>query len=450
MKKTDKTHLLLHEKNLYKAFIILAIPVITSNILKSFHDLVDTYFIGQLQNSAAAQAGIAVSWPLINIFLSLSSGLAIAGVALISQNLGAENYKMAAKYSGLLLTLAVGIGLLINIFLFFLSPPILKIIGATGGVYDAALTYNRVRSFEMIFLFIFTSYQATRQARGDTLTPVILSSIAIVINIILTAIFTQVMNMGVFGAALGTLIGQAAIVPACLILLFTSKEKGSMTVKDLGIDKEYMINLVNVAVPSAASQALSSLGFLIMQAMILSYGDTVSAAFSNGNKVANLLLIPNLALSAVLAAFIGQNIGAENKERAKKSYIVSRNYSLIISIAGVLAIFPFRKNLLGLLTNNPETLAISLEYIIFVLLTQPLLGLFQNYIGLYNGSGNTKFSFLLSTVRLWGIRIPLILFFKTFTGLGRAGVWYALFISNAVILILGHYLATKVDYRRRV
>jgi putative MATE family efflux protein len=450
MKKIDKTHLLLHEKNLYRAFIILAIPVITSNILKSFHDLVDTYFIGQLQNSAAAQAGIAVSWPLINIFLSLSSGLAIAGVALISQNLGAENYKMAKKYSGLLLTLAVGIGIFINLFLYFLSPHILRIIGATEGVFDAALTYIRVRSFEMVFLFIFTAFQAIRQASGDTITPVILSSISIMINIILTAIFTQVLNMGVLGAALGTLIGQMAIAPACLILLFTKKDKASITVKDLGIVKEYMVHLFNVAMPSAASQALSSLGFLIMQAMILSYGDTVSAAFSNGNKVANMLLIPNLALGAVLAAFIGQNIGAGNKERAKKSYAVSRNYSLIISIAGVLALFPFRKYLLGLLTNNPETLAISLEYIIFVLLSQPFLGLFQNYMGLYNGSGNTKFSFLFSIVRLWGIRIPLILFFKTFTDLGRVGVWYALVISNTVILILGHYLAKKIDYRPRV
>ena len=71
-------------------------------------------------------------------------------------------------------------------------------------------------------------------------------------------------------------------------------------------------------------------------------------------------------------------------------------------------------------------------------------------MGLYNGSGNTKFSFLFSIVRLWGIRIPLILFFKTFTDLGRVGVWYALVISNTVILILGHYLAKKIDYRPRV
>lgn len=450
MGSIDKTHLLLHEKNLYKAFMIMAIPVITSNILKSLHDLVDTYFIGQLQNSAAAQAGIAVSWPLINIFLSLSSGLAIAGVALISQNLGAGEKKLASKYSGMLLTLSVAIGLLINIFLFFLSPIILRLIGATDGVYEAGLTYIRVRSFEMVFLFIFTAFQAIRQASGDTVTPVIISSISIVINIILTAIFTQIMNMGVSGAALGTLIGQMAIAPACLILLFSKKDKTSITVKDLRVIKEQMKHLINVAIPSASSQALSSLGFLILQGMILSYGDTVTAAFSNGNKVANMLLIPNLALGAVLAAFIGQNIGAGNKQRAKKSYIVSRNYSLIISIVGVIALYPLRKYLLGLLTNNPETLAISLEYILFVLLTQPTLGLFQNYLGLYNGSGNTKFSFILSITRLWGIRIPLIFIFKTFTDLGRVGVWYALFISNAVILILGHYLAKKIDFRPRV
>ena len=76
-----KSYLILKEKNLYKAFLILALPVFFANLLKSVHDLIDTYFIGGLDNSVDAQAGISITWPLINIFLSFSVGLSIAGGA---------------------------------------------------------------------------------------------------------------------------------------------------------------------------------------------------------------------------------------------------------------------------------------------------------------------------------------------------------------------------------
>ena len=199
--KHDRTELLLYEPNMYKAFMILALPVMASNLLKSVHDLVDSYFIGQMENSVSAQAGISVSWPLIEIFVSLSTGLAVAGVAVISQHLGARRKEDAKRYATLLMVLSIGLGLLINLFLYLAAGPVLRLMGAEGGVYDAAATYVRVRAFEMPFLFIFTAFQAIRQAKGDTVTPVILSVTSIVINIVLTGIFVRILNLGVFGAA---------------------------------------------------------------------------------------------------------------------------------------------------------------------------------------------------------------------------------------------------------
>jgi Na+-driven multidrug efflux pump len=106
--------------------------------------------------------------------------------------------------------------------------------------------------------------------------------------------------------------------------------------------------------------------------------------------------------------------------------------------------------MLSLLTNDADTLKIALEYMIWVLLTQPLMALFQNYMGVFNGSGNTKYSFIIASVRLWMIRLPLIFFFKYFTDLGRSGIWYAMVISNIVILMLAQVLFRKVDFERKV
>ena len=450
LENKEKNYLLLQEKRIYQAFLYLALPVMAANLLKSVHDLVDTYFIGQMENSVAAQAGISVTWPLLNIFLSLSAGLAVAGVAIISQFLGAKDKDSAREYSGILFVLSLGIGAVVNLLLYLFSPLVLTLMGAEGGVYDAGLVYLQVRSFEMIFLFLFTAFQSMRQARGDTVTPVVFSVISIIINIILTALFINVFQMGVLGAALATLIGQAAVAPALLFMMFRKTDELSIGKEHLRIKKQSMQKLFRIAMPSAASQALSSLGFLILQALILSYGDIVAAAFSLGNKVSNLLLIPIMAIGSILAAFVGQNIGAGNKERARQAYYTSRNIALVISIVGCLIIYPLRSQMLSLLTNSEETLKVALEYMFWVLLTQPLMALFQNYMGVFNGSGNTKYSLYIASARLWLIRLPLILVFKNFTELGRDGIWYAMVISNVIILMLAKILFKKVDFSRKV
>ncbi|HEX3023289.1 MAG TPA: MATE family efflux transporter, partial [Lachnospiraceae bacterium] len=223
--KKDKTYLLLKEKNIYGAFIYLALPVMLANLLKSLHDLVDTYFIGQMENSVSAQAAISISWPLINVFLALSVGLAVAGVAIISQFLGAEEESKAKQYIALLFILSAAIGVAFNILLFLMSPIVLRFMGAEGSVFKDALIYMRLRSFEMPFVFIFTAFQAARQARGDTSTPVKLTMIAVITNIILTALFVNSYHWGIFGAGLATLIGQIVIVPFSICLSFSKRQK---------------------------------------------------------------------------------------------------------------------------------------------------------------------------------------------------------------------------------
>jgi Na+-driven multidrug efflux pump len=78
------------------------------------------------------------------------------------------------------------------------------------------------------------------------------------------------------------------------------------------------------------------------------------------------------------------------------------------------------------------------------------MAIFQTFIGVYNGSGNTKYTFVIGVVRLWLLRIPLILIFKYFTDLGASGIWYAMLLSNLLIVILGTFLYKKVDYKPKI
>ncbi len=442
----NRTQLLLHEPNLYKAFIILALPIFAANFMRAFNDLIDTYFIGQIPDSVAVQAGISSAWPPLNILLSFQMGFAVAGVAVISQLLGAGKEKEARDNAGMLLLIALCMGAVVNVVLYFIAPWAMSAMGMVGDAHTAAVEYLRIRSFEMIALFIFAAFQSTRQAQGDTTTPVYLSLVTIVINAVLTGVFVRVCGMGAFGAGLATMIGQVAVAPVCLYLLFSKKQAFHITRENLRFRKRAFTRLVSIAMPSAGSQALSSLGFLVLQMVIISYGDTVTAAFSIGNKVSNMLLNPVFALGSVLAAYVGQNIGAGNSERARKACRVSRNIGLAVSIAGALILMPVRGWCVSLLSNDPPTQAMGTVYVFWTLLTQPLMALFQNYLGIFNGSGNTRYGLVMTTARLWVIRLPLILAFKTFTNIGANGVWYAMVISNFLILFVGAWLYRKVNF----
>lgn len=442
----DRAGLLLREPNLYKSFLILSLPIFGANFLRAFNDMVDTYFIGQIPDSVAAQAGISSAWPPLSILQSFQVGFGVAGVAVISQLLGAGKRDSARENAGVLFLLSIILGILINALTYIIAPYAMTLIGAEGAAHACAVDYLRIRSFEMLAFFIFGAFQAIRQAQGDTSTPVYLSIASIIINIVLTALFVRGMGLGAFGAGLATMIGQVAVAPVCLYLLFSKKQSLHLTRDCLRFRPIETKNLVKISLPAAGSQALSSLGFLVLQMVVVSYGDEVTAAFSIGNKIASLLLMPVVALGTVLAAYVGQNIGAGNAQRARSACKVSRNLGLIISIAGCLILLPFRQWLVSLLTNDPLTQSFATVYVFWTLLTQPLMALFQNYLGIFNGAGQTRYAMVLSSARLWVIRLPLLLIFKLFTDIGSRGIWYAMVISNFLILLVGAWLYRKVDF----
>ena len=121
-------------------------------------------------------------------------------------------------------------------------------------------------------------------------------------------------------------------------------------------------------------------------------------------------------------------------------------------IVGVLIILPFAKPIAEFIvgSRNQSIVAITVEYSIWILGTQPLMSLFQTYLSAFNGSGNNKYAFIMTFIRLWFIRVPLVLFFKHMTNVGYPGIWYSMVISNFIILFLGAYLFKQIKFERKV
>lgn len=445
-----KKNLILQDKNLYKSIIILALPIFLSNLLKSIHSLVDMYFVSPLgDNSIAA---IVITNPIISISYALAIGFMIAGAAIMSQAIGAKAIDKARKVAGQLFTLCLICGLFFNIVLYILTPWIVKAIGAEGETLRLAINYIRIRSFEMVPLFLFYAFLASRQASGDTVTPVILDIISIGLNIFLTWYFVFYLKQGINGAALGTVIGVYTTMPIFLFLLFKDKKaEVFISLKDIKFNYNESKKIITLGIPSAMSQAFQSLGFLIINSMILFYGTATVSGFGIGNTVNSFVLMPAMGVGGSIATFVGQNIGAENPKRARESVKAAMILTFLIMLIGGIILMPLRTYLSSIfLETGTESWDVANEYMFFLFTSLPLMAIFQVFMGTYQGAGYTRYSLALATLRLWIMRIPLILFFRDVAKLDSTGIMYAMIISNVGAALVGLVLYKFVRFDRRI
>ncbi|MDX9692495.1 MAG: MATE family efflux transporter, partial [Acholeplasmataceae bacterium] len=184
---------------------------------------------------------------------------------------------------------------------------------------------------------------------------------------------------------------------------------------------------------------------------LVGYGKQTVAAFSVGNRISSLILHPVMAIGGVLSAYLGQNIGNQNPERARQTFKKAMILSVGLMTVGALIILPFREWASSIfIKDDAVALALAKDYMFFLLLGLPLMGAFQNYLGTFNGTGNTKYTFILTVTRLWLLRIPVVLLFKNYTNLGSSGVWYAMLLSNIIILFIGMIMYRKIDYKPKI
>ena len=449
-----KTEIILYRDPIWKGLIYLSFPVFLVNILKTLHDIVDGIFLGMVEGTTDAgtslatsmQSAVALTWPIFFIFISFGMGLSVAGNALIGQYVGKGDYETAKKYSNNTVFIALFLGVVFTIVAFSLAPYILKLMGAEGSDLTFAITYLRIRSFELPILFLIFAFEAVRRATGDTVTPVIVNAIGIVLNIILTPLLVLTFNLGVTGAALSTVLAHVTILPAVIFFLLKSKKSLTVNFNIKQLNKTIAKDIFDIGIPASAGQSIQAVGFVILNSLIYAYGTNVSAAFFIGNRISSLVMFPVSAVSSIVAIYIAQNVGAENVPRAKKSVRQGIIMSVLMMVIGISILLPLSEFIVNLFSNDKDTIDFAKTYVFWIGIGLPLMALFQVYLSAFQGSGETKKSFVLAITRLWVLRLPLILLANKYTDSGPMGIWYAMLISNILAALVGAYLYSKVKF----
>ncbi|MDD6571919.1 MAG: MATE family efflux transporter, partial [Thermoflexaceae bacterium] len=315
MDKQEKRDLILNG-NLLTVIVTLAVPIVINSFIQTMYNLTDTYWLGQLGTDH--QSAITIVTPIQNIILNFGQGITTAGSILISQYLGARKDDEANIMARHIFLCSILFSVTCSTVCFFCTPAIVTWLGATDNIYTYACTYLQIVILDMPLLFTINMFTAVYQSQGNTLHPMLLNLLGIIINMILDPLLMITFDMGVAGAAIATLTAK---IPCALIALWILTRKNRLiylTYKGFHFEKEKFSSILKVGLPTAIGGSTMQFGFLLMSKNVLKYGSIATSAYGIGNKINSLITLPSNAMGSATATIVGQNIGARQKERAEK------------------------------------------------------------------------------------------------------------------------------------
>lgn len=429
-----------------RAIITLALPLMLGNLIQTLYNITDAYWVGKLGHIEFA--AISYVWPINFVFLAFGIGMSAAATSLIGQSVGADDLKGAKAFATQFFVLALAAGIVFAALGYALTPSVLRLMGAEGDLFTYSRDYLKIIFLEMPILFSFHAYKSMREGIGDTKSPTLFLGISVILNIILDPIFVLTLGFGVKGAAIATVLSKIAVVGFMIRRMFNKDELIHIDLTDYKPDRRILGNLFHIGIPGSAGQVVSALGFVVMNTFILSFGDNTVAAFGLGNRITSLVMMPAFGLGGALAAFIGQNIGAAQYERAKKAVFQTMGAGFGMLAFGGIFIYLFRLDLIKIFIQEPDVVNLSMEYMTILVFVFPLMAIFQSIMGAFQGSGHTKYVLVLTLSRLWLLRIPMIYLSGRYTDMGSSGIWYAMLVSNVVVCLIGTVIVLQGKWLR--
>ncbi|UCF09687.1 MAG: MATE family efflux transporter, partial [Candidatus Bipolaricaulota bacterium] len=326
--------------------------------------------------------------------------------------------------------------------------------GADAVLLPLASTYMRTVMAGIPAVFGLFVANALLTGIGDTITPMRLMAVSTGLNVLLDWLLIFGVGpfpaMGVFGAAVATISAQGSVAMFAFYLLFSGRLRVRLRVGDLRLRWSAVRQIVSIGVPASVGQAGTALGFTIMASFLARFGTPAVSAFTIGNRVISIVLMPAMGLGQATATMVGQNLGAEKKDRAARSAWSGMAISSAILLTAAVFVYIFRTPLVGVFLEDPEVLALAQPMFALVALAFPFMGVLQVCIGAYQGSGHTIYSMFFSLFRLWGVRIPLVWYLGVVRAMGPLGVWWAMFISNLVASIVSIGIFLTGNWKHRV
>lgn len=432
-----------------KGLLLFALPLILGNLFQQFYNMVDTIIVGKYVGQDAL-AAVGASYALTTVFVMIAIGGGTGASVIISQFLGAkENSKMKTAISTAMITFLVT-SIVLGIFGIAANRQILSALHTPDNIMPEATLYLKIYFIGLPFLFMYNILASVFNALGDSKTSLYFLIFSSLLNIVLDLYAVRVLNMGVAGVAIATVIAQG--IAAILSFLVLMKKLKTYEGKGNYFDKEILKKMIIVAIPSIIQQSIVSVGMLLVQSVVNGFGSAVLAGYTAGMRLESICIVPMISMGNAVSTFTAQNMGANQTERVRKGYRISYAIIAVFAVIICAVLLLFKHPLVNLFMEEGatgEAFDTGVSYLSFIAYFFVFIGLKAATDGVLRGAGDV---FVFTIANLVNLAFRVSFAFLMAPIIGVQAVWFAVPIGWIINYIISglRYLTGKWSQKKLV
>lgn len=385
MKKT--THSMVEGAPL-RHVLVFCFPLIVGNIFQQLYNTVNAVILGNHVGSEAL-AAIGVFNPINNLLIGLFTGISTGATVVVSQSYGAGDRQRLNQSIVIALFLTLIGGIVTTVIGVLISRTLLGWIGTPANIIAMAELYTRIMFMGLLPMFLFNILSGILRGIGDSFSPVVYLILSNLVNIGLLFLFVFGWGMGIDGAAWATVSAQTVAAVLTLIHLLRKQRQYNIDLKDRRLNWTLGKRIFDIGFPAGMQTSIFSIGFLLQQNLINSFGSNVIAAYSAVTRMDQFVMLPMNSFAIAITTFVGQNIGARKLARAQQGIRETLWMSQGITLVLAALIFLFGDNLMFLFTKDPEVMQIGSEILRFLSIGYVLVNTYVVLSGAVRGMGDS-------------------------------------------------------------
>ena len=412
--------------NIIRHIVTFAIPLLLGNVFQQLYNMVDTWVVGNFASNEAFSAVGSVG-PIINMLIGFFMGLSSGAGVVISQYYGAGRYEEVRKTVHTAVTMTLILAAVFTVVGNLMTPVMLRLMKTPENVLPESAAYLRIYFSGVVGLMLYNIGAGILRAVGDSQRPFYFLVVSALLNIGLDLLFVLKFSMGVEGVALATVISQCVSAVLVFIVLMRTGSCVKVELRSLRLHWQMLKKVFSVGIPAALQMTVTSFSNVFVQSYINHFQSDCMSGWTAYNKVDQLLFLPMQSIALASTTFVGQNLGKNQVERARKGV----KYSLLIAVAStVIMMIPvmiFAAPIVSFFNSKPEVVEYGSMFLRWITPFYVLCCFNQVYSGALRGAGNSK--------------APMIIMLTSFVAFRQLYLFAMSRICNEVIPIAMGYPA---------
>lgn len=387
-----------------------ALPVAATGILEQLFNASDIAIVGNFtgSQSTASVAAVGANSPLIGLILNLFIGIALGANVVIANAVGRKDKKQIHDAVHTSIVAALLGGVLLAILGELLVSTILQQLNVPAEVFPLALRYMRIYLIGMPAILLYNFESAVFRSVGETKMPLIALAFSGVLNVLLNLFFVIVCHRNVDGVAIATVISN--VVSSCFLFykLLKTDKFIHVDIKDLRIEMATFGKILKIGLPAGIQSAVFAIANIVIQAAINSLGTIVIAASSAAFNIEIFAYYIMNSFSQACTTFVGQNYGARQMKRCKKTLALCLIEDVIASAAAILIILFVGRQLLAIFNHDPQVIELGYTRLLLVFTAYIFSMMYELMSSYLRGFGISLVPALLTILGVCGVRIAWV------------------------------------------